>query len=341
MNCNRTTRIMRSIAPRARALGALLLAGVLLLASSLACAQSVKPPVNLKLYNGLVRQAVEQYERGNYDESKVLFAQAHQVFPNARTLRGLGMVAYTMRDYVEAIHYLEGAIDSQVKPLDPPLISESRDVITRARTFIGVVRVSVVPEDARLRVNASPAARTADGTIALNPGPYEIEASAPGHQTASRLVRVDPGTTLIVEFALPNSPAGAVAAAAGQPQPEAASPEPQIELEAESEPSGGKSVAPWILVGVSGAVAIAGGVMLGIALNDVSTVEHTGPTTDWSEVEGKYQRSPVLSTVGIAMLGAGAAGIAAGLTWHFLEPDESEPIALDVSPFGATLRAKW
>jgi hypothetical protein len=81
--------------------------------------------------------------------------------------------------------------------------------------------------------------------------------------------------------------------------------------------------------------------MLGIALNDVSTVEHTGPNTDWSDVEGKYQRSPVLSTIGIAMLGAGAAGIAAGLTWHFLEPDELQPIALEVSPFGANLRARW
>jgi hypothetical protein len=338
MNCNRTFRIRRL----ARALWAFGSACVvvLVLASSIASAQSVKPPVNLKLYNALVRQAVEQYERGNYDESKVLFAQAHQLFPNARTLRGLGMVAYTMRDYVESIHYLEGAIGSKVKPLDPPLVRESEDVIRRARTFIGVVRVSVVPQDAKLRVNATPASRTSDGTIALNPGPYEIEASAPGHQSASRLVRVEPGTTLVLEFALPNSPADPIAAR--QPaQPEAPSPAPEAALESDAEARGGKSVGPWVVVGVSGAVAIAGGVMLGIALSDVSTVERSGPNTDWSDVEGKYERSPVLSTVGIAMLGAGAAGIAAGLTWHFLEPDETGALALEVSPLGATLHAHW
>jgi hypothetical protein len=341
MNCNRTFRITRSITARVRALCAVAVAGAVVLACSIACAQSVKSPVNLKLYNSLVRQAVEQYERGNYDEAKLFFAQAHQVFPNARTLRGLGMVAYTLRDYVEAIHYLEGAIDSKVKPLDPTLVTESKDVIRRARTFIGVVHVRVAPNDAKLRVNSSPAARTSDGTIALNPGPYEIEASAPGHQSATRLVRVEPGTTLVVEFALPDTSVDAALARSAAPQSEAPSPAPHIARESQAEVSAGKSIAPWLVVGVSGAVAIAGGVMLGIALNDVSTVEHTGPNTDWSDVESKYRRSPALSGAGIAMLAAGAAGIAAGLTWHFLEPDESQTIALDVSPLGATLRARW
>jgi hypothetical protein len=308
-----------------------------------AAAQSVKPPANMKQYHALVRQAVEQYERDNYDEAMVLFTEAHRLFPNARTLRGLGMVAYTMRDYVQAIPYLEGAIASRVKPLDPSLIVEAQATIQRARSFIGVLRVVLAPADAQLRVNGAAATLGKDGTLMLNSGAYEIEARAPGFQTSTRLVRIEPGSSLEVDLTLLRdaTPNVALSPAAPAPAPEVvANSEPQISLETESAPSG-KSVAPWIVVGVSGAVAIGGGVLLGLALQDVSTVENTPPTTDWSKVESKYERTSALSTIGIVMIGAGVAGVAAGLTWHFLERDESEKFALDVSPLGVRLHARW
>jgi hypothetical protein len=323
----------------ALALGVCLLSACVF--ASGAAAQSVKPPANMKQYHALVRQAVEQYERGNYDEAMVLFTDAHRVFPNARTLRGLGMVAYTMRDYVQAIPYLEAAIASPVKPLDPPLIVEAQATSQRARSFIGVVRVALAPADAQLRVNGATATRDTDGALMLNPGAYEIEARSAGFQTSTRLVRVEPGSTLEVDLALPRAATAKFELNRPAAAPEVAgNTEPQVPIETESAPSG-KSIAPWIVVGVSGAVAIGGGVLLGLALHDVSTVENTPPTTDWSKVESKYDRTLALSTIGIAMIGTGVAGVAAGLTWHYLEPDESEKLALDVSPLGLRLHARW
>jgi hypothetical protein len=337
--------------------------GALLICASTALAQTTQPPGNSKQYHAVIRRAVEQFDRGNYDRAKALFTEAHQLFPNARTLRGLGMVAYTARDYVQAIPLLESAIASQIKPLDADLLAEARDVIIRSRAFIGVVRVKLTPASAQLLVNAAPAALGTDGLLSLNPGSYEVEAHAPGYLSSTRLLRIDPGATLDLDITLPRDasrdvavphPAAAPGAGvASQPEPapvsareaapvpapaplaEAAMPTPLPEPEREA------SIAPWILAGVSGAVAIGGGVLLGVALSDVHTVENAKPTTDWSSVEGKYDRSPALSVIGITMIGAGVVGLAAGLTWHFLEAREPEEIALEASPLGVRVRGRW
>jgi hypothetical protein len=339
------------------------LLGALLICASTAAAQTTQAPENSKQYHAVIRRAVAQFDRGNYDRAKALFTEAHQLFPNARTLRGLGMVAYTARDYVQAIPLLESAIASQIKPLDAELLAEARDVIMRSRAFIGVVRVKLTPAGAKLLVNAAPAALGTDGLLSLNPGSYEIEAHAPGYLSSRRLLRVEPGATLDLDVTLPRdasrdvavprpmaapgasgtrqaeqepSPSGAVALApARAPLAEATMPPPV------PEPERGASVAPWIVAGVSGAVAIGGGVLLGVALSDVHAVENAKSTTDWSSVEGKYDRSPALSAIGITMIGVGVAGVAAGLTWHFLDAREPEEIAIEASPLGWRVRGRW
>jgi hypothetical protein len=336
------------------------LLGALLVCASTAAAQTTQAPGNLKQYHSVVRKAVEQFDRGNYERARALFTEAHQLFPNARTLRGLGMVAYTARDYVQAVPLLESAIASQVKPLDAELLAEARDVIARCRAFIGVVRVKLAPSNAKLLVNAAPAAVGPDGLLSLNPGSYEIEAHAPGYLSSTRLLRVEPGATLDLDLTLPRDasrdvpvPQPTAAAAASkpklQPAPAPASgpaptpaPAPLADASVpQPEPESTASIAPWILAGVSGAVAAGGGVLLGVALNDVHTVEKSKPTTDWSSVEGKYDRSPALSAIGITMIGVGVAGVAAGLTWHFLEAREPEEIALEASPLGVRVRGRW
>lgn len=338
MNCNRTQLVIRQLAR------ALVVCGVLanVWSANVARAESAEQPQNVELYNSIVRQAVENYERGKYDQAKALFAQAHHVFPNARTLRGLGMVAYALRDYVEAIQYLEAAITSRVKPLDSALENDSRSLLLRARAFTGVVRVRTSPVSASITVNGAPARRLIDHAVTLNPGQYEIQASAPEYQPATHLVRIEPGSLVDVEFNLAKVPSPSVPALQPLAAAEAPGPEPEAQPQLpDAEDHLGKTAGPWIVVGASAAVAIAGGVMLGVALHDVSVVEDSGPTTNWSKVQGKYDSSSVVSGVGIAMLAVGGAGIAAGLTWHFLEPAESEQVALDVGPLGVRLRGSW
>jgi hypothetical protein len=70
-----------------------------------------------------------------------------------------------------------------------------------------------------------------------------------------------------------------------------------------------------VLVAGGGAVAVAGAVMLGLALADVAAVEDPAPGTRWADVEGAYDRSPVLSGVGIGALAAGLVAAGAGVVW--------------------------
>ena len=72
-------------------------------------------------YRDTVERAVLEFAAGHFEESRALFARAHALFPNARTLRGLGMAEFELRNYVIAIEHLEAALANQARPLDEDL----------------------------------------------------------------------------------------------------------------------------------------------------------------------------------------------------------------------------
>src|SRR6185436_18586535 len=85
--------------------------------------------------------------------------------------------------------------------------------------------------------------------------------------------------------------------------------------------SSGPGAMPWVLVGVGGAMMAGGGVLLLLALNDIHDVEHPDGM-DWSEVSDANAAAPIKSGIGFALLGVGAAGVAAGLIWALGSPND-------------------
>ncbi|MCA9605036.1 MAG: tetratricopeptide repeat protein [Myxococcales bacterium] len=106
-------------------------------------------------------------------------------------------------------------------------------------------------------------------------------------------------------------------------------PEPEPEPEVEPAPvvSNDPGVGPWVLVGVGAAAVIGGGVLLGITAADVSTVENASGVP-WSEVEGAYDRVPILSTAGFVALGVGVALVGAGVGWFVAASGEGSEVAI-------------
>jgi tetratricopeptide (TPR) repeat protein len=108
-----------------------------------------------------------------------------------------------------------------------------------------------------------------------------------------------------------------VPAASGSPAPA-----PTAAVESSSS-VGGKSVAPWVLVGVGGAGLVAGGVLLGIGSGEVSGALDKCPTRSCSKdnasaiSQGNDGRH--LETAGVIVGALGIAAIAGGLIWHFAE----------------------
>ena len=92
--------------------------------------------------------------------------------------------------------------------------------------------------------------------------------------------------------------------------------------------SGGSSSdpAPWIVVGVSGAVLAGGVVMLVLGRLDAGTVENAERGTRWEDVAGAADRATPLTLAGSIALGIGAAGVALGVVWVMLA-DESDDAA--------------
>lgn len=164
------------IASVVRVFGPLLcVAGAVLLASTASAGNAGEPPE----YRGVIGEALAEFEAGHFAEARALFAQAHRAYPSARTLRGLGLSSFELREYRAAIDYLQAAIDSDVNPLDPALRTATEEVIVRARGFIGRYTLTIAPAHAELRLDGISIARPS--ALSLELGPHVLDASAPGY----------------------------------------------------------------------------------------------------------------------------------------------------------------
>jgi tetratricopeptide (TPR) repeat protein len=102
--------------------------------------------------------------------------------------------------------------------------------------------------------------------------------------------------------------------------PAAATAPPSTAVAARSVSS--QSLAPWIVIAVSAGAALTGGVLVALALADISKVQGAPVGTKLSSLQKAHDRVPVLSTTGFVLLGIGGAGLAAGLAWKLLSADD-------------------
>lgn len=124
------------------------------------------------------------------------------------------------------------------------------------------------------------------------------------------------------------------------PPAEATAPPPP-EPEPATAPEGrGSELAPWIVIGVSGAVLVTGGVMLALAMSDISTVENAADGTRWAEIRDAHDRAPTLSGLGIGLAAAGAAGVAVGAMWLGMNDGNGAEIRLGLYPGGVQVGGK-
>lgn len=151
-------------------------------------------------YNALVTEGLSEFEAGRWVEAYNLFKQAHAAFPNARTLRGMGMTSYEMRKYPRALRQLRAALSSDDKPLTSQQQAHVQDFIDRAARLVGTIEVVLTPPGATLSINL----RQTDSHKAVVPvGEVKIRAAFPGYQTTERILTVDGGQVYQVVLTLP------------------------------------------------------------------------------------------------------------------------------------------
>lgn len=160
--------------------------------------ESAEPPA----YRDTIRVAIEEYESKSYAEARDQFRRAHAIYPNARTLRGLGLAAYELHDYVESIRCLEEALRSDVKPLEGTIRSDTELVLNRARGYVGTVVLELDPSTTILTVDGQEAKPPYLEPLVLPVGEHILEFRAPGRLQHRRTVEVIGGATQVVKVAL-------------------------------------------------------------------------------------------------------------------------------------------
>jgi hypothetical protein len=310
--------------------GAWAFALVLLFAVARAAAEPAPAPLDEVSYRELIRKALREYELGHFAESNQYFRDAHTLQPTARTLRGLGLTAYAVRDYVQALEQFESALANTNRPLAGSLRESVRQLQAQAERFVATLEVSLDPESAQLAVDERPAQRGTDGRIRVNPGQHDLTATSAGRETVTRRIWVRSGERVVIQLKLPVPEPSREPVALTLPvqtvEPPRAVPPPQ---DAHESP-----MAASIVIGASAAVAVTGGVLLIISQRDIDRLEEPRKGTSWSSVRGDYARTPWMSAVGFGLVGLGALGAAAGVAWLYWPSSESDVVRVQLGPTG-------
>jgi hypothetical protein len=175
-------------------------------------------------YAQLVSGALSEFERGHWEQARAWFERAHALRPNARTLWGLGVTAFELGRYTQAIEELQIAVVDRRLPLSDEQRTQARDVIARAARHVAMLSVDLVPAQAVLSVDGL---ETQSRELVLSPGSYTLAARAPGFHERELSLQLAPGEQRELRLTLPpieldvgatTVPARAIAATSDEPR---------------------------------------------------------------------------------------------------------------------------
>ncbi len=257
-------------------------------------------------YRETINAAVAEFAAEHHAEARALFRRAHAMRPNARTLRGIGMCAFELREYAEAVRALSAALIDTRRPLTEEHTAQVQAALERANAFVGRFEVTV-PSGALLFVDgaSAPTELDADGTLLLTLGTHVIETRRDSTTLGDVRVEVRGGE---------REPLVLVREAVVTPTP---TPTPATDA---------PDLVPGIaLIASGGALLVGGAIVFAIGLADASSVESARANTPWSSLAGAYDRAPVLQGIGATSLGLGIGLAAVGGILLGLEGASSTP----------------
>jgi hypothetical protein len=236
---------------RAQALPLAWLAGIALFgASARVAAQPAPEDTEVEAtYAKLVSDAVTAFDAGKYRESRELLAQAHQLRPNARTLRGMGLAAFEDGRYSLTVLDLDGALAETRQPMSATQRTEVEQLRSEADALTARYRVSGMPPNSELRVDGEEPVWDPAGLLLIDQGAHTVILTLNAGEIRSWSVRAQGGQTSDFDLGPPPSAADvAVEAPAAPPVELAVVPAPVIE---ETTPTGISNV--WAYAAVAGA----------------------------------------------------------------------------------------
>ncbi|MFO0682699.1 MAG: hypothetical protein U0234_11635 [Sandaracinus sp.] len=142
----------------------------------------------------LLVEAVAEYDAGRYAEAQALFRRANELAPSGRTLRGLGMASFELRQYVAAVHALEASLAATERPLTESQRAHVEELLARARAFVSRVEVQLEPADATLRIDGQIPTAEPDASVLVDPGRHVVVIAREGYESETLDLVLAPGT---------------------------------------------------------------------------------------------------------------------------------------------------
>jgi hypothetical protein len=143
-----------------------------------ALAQEVEPSA----YDRALDRALAAHAHGAFDVAQTAMEEAHALSANARTWRGLGIIAYERGAYLAAIAPLEAALRATEKPLTPELKKGVEELLERIWQRVARLSLRVHPAEHRVTVDGIPPVLHPPSEIVLLPGQHELAITATGHR---------------------------------------------------------------------------------------------------------------------------------------------------------------
>lgn len=235
----------------------------LVLVSSYTLAASAQEAPDPAGYQDAIQMAVEEFSAGRWAEARALFQKAHGLSPNARTFRGLGMANFELREYIDALGYLNAALNDPRKALTDEQKKQTQELIDRSRLYVGQYQLALTPPEATMQLNGAPV-DISSGYLFLKIGDYTITARAAGYDDLTVALKVQGGENMSLPLVLQASAVGAApvavvpaAAPLGTPPPaETAAPAQAAPPAATADSSSGPST--WAWVTAAGALVFTG-----------------------------------------------------------------------------------
>jgi hypothetical protein len=180
--------------------GARALLAVLLLVTTIASAQPSAAASEPAEYYARIEQAVHEYELGRWLEAYASFQRAHDLAPNARTLRGLALTAFKLTRYVETERHIQAALASDVKPLTEVQRAELLQLLEWTRRYIDHIELMLQPQTARASIDG---VELTSPSLALDAGEHQLTVRAKGYVTRQQRLVVVGGRELQISVSLP------------------------------------------------------------------------------------------------------------------------------------------
>jgi hypothetical protein len=307
-------------------------------------------------YRELIEQALSEFKHKNWPEARVLFRRAHELSPNARTLRGMGVVSYEMRDYVHAVLELSSALVDARQPLTDAQRKECETLLGRSRTFVGAFALELEPSAADVTLDGAPLVRDKEDRVLVSFGEHTLRAVAPGFQDSTSKLVVQGGEQGQLRIVLYRPQAVASAAPTSSVEKTVLSEGPSADdrpVSSPTKPHGfvGQGLRySWVALGAGAALGAAAAATWFVGQGKVDDLDaecarmaSAGVACQRGNVDtDSIQRYERATTALLGLTGAAvvAAGVLMSLEWP-TERRREQKLALDVAPQRISVRGSF